>query len=93
MITIDVEVTKRSLKIQLDTMKQLWLEKALLRNLILDSRLMSEQDLAVAIIRAKDDPANIQQVNQAWAEAEDLLAEIGIGDWLAQFEKLYPKSD
>lgn len=83
---------KRALKIQGEEAQQLWLEKQLLRNLILDSGWMTERDLDHAIEAAKTDPENIRQVREHFANSEELHARIGIGDWLADFEKNHPYS-
>jgi hypothetical protein len=66
--------------------KELWLEKALLRNLIIDSGWMTESDLDAALERGKNRPENRQQVEKSFESSDDLLALLGFEDWNAQFE-------
>lgn len=76
-----------------DAAKELWLEKQLLRNLILDSGWMSEHDLDSALAYGKTLPHNIRQVEEHFASSDQMLAELGLGDWLADFEKKYPRKE
>jgi hypothetical protein len=84
---------KRALKSKDDAMKELWLEKQLLRDLILDSGWMAERDLDVSIENRKRLPENIRQVAEHFASSDKKLAEIGLGGWLADFDKKYPRSE
>ncbi len=72
--------------------KELWLEKQLLRNLIIDSQWMPENELDAGIEVAKKYPENIRESNQNWEQSDQTLAELGLDDWLAEFEKRYPHS-
>lgn len=89
----ELEFIKRVLKRQDDAAKELWLEKQLLRNLILDSGWMAEADLDAAVEHAKTLPENLRQIADNFASSDRLLAEIGLADWLADFEKRFPGSD
>ena len=89
----EIEALKVVLKRQDNITRELWLEKQLLRNFIIDSGWMKEQDLDSAIEHGKKHPKNIQQVEEHFASSDHLLAEIGIDDWLADFERKYPSTD
>jgi hypothetical protein len=89
----ELDSLKRILKRQDDTLKELWLEKQLLRNVIIDSGWMSEHDLDAAIARGKKLPENLHQLEDNFASSNQMLAEIGIEDWLADFEKRYPNKE
>lgn len=73
--------------------KELWLEKVLMRNLIIDSGWMPESDLDAALEHGKNHPENLQQMEVIFAPDEDRLARLGLDDWLAEFEKRYPRSN
>lgn len=73
--------------------QELWLEKQLLWNHIIDSEWMTEAELDAAIAQGKDHPANIQQMQEVWTDSEQSLAELGLEQWLADFEKRHPRSD
>jgi hypothetical protein len=75
-----------------EVQKEAWLERVLLRNLIVDSGLMTEAELDSAIQWGKNHPGNLRQMELAWAESDQKLAEIGLADWLAWFEDRYPRS-
>jgi len=89
----ELDLVKRALKRQHDSAKELWLEKQLLRNLILDSGWMAERALDLLIEGAKSYPENVRQVEEHFASDDQLLAEIGLGDWLADFDKKYPRNE
>jgi hypothetical protein len=89
----ELDALKVLLKLQKETTKGLWLEKQLLRNFILDSGWLKEQDLDFAIERGKKDAKNVQEVEEHFAASDQALAEIGIEDWLADFERKYPSTD
>lgn len=90
MTSEELNFIKGILKRKDDSTKELWLEKQLLRNLILDSGWMSEHDLDSAVADGKNLPQNIRLVDENFASSDQLLAEIGLADWLADFEKKYP---
>jgi hypothetical protein len=89
----ELDFIKKMLKRQDDATKEIWLEKQLLRNLILDSGWMAEATLDAAIANAKKLPENTQQVAEHFSSSDQLLAEIGLADWLRDFEKRHPRSD
>jgi hypothetical protein len=89
----ELDCVKGGLKRMHEPLKELWLEKQLLRNLILDSGWMPEGKLDLAIVQGKIHPENIRQVEQQFAADEQRLAEIGLGDWLTEFDKHFPRSD
>jgi hypothetical protein len=89
----EMDEVKSSLKRLHEGTKEIWLEKVLLWNLILDSGWMNERDLALAIAQGKAHPENIRQTEEHFATDEHRLAEIGIADWLAEFGKDYPRTD
>jgi hypothetical protein len=89
----ELDAIKRMLKSRDDVMKEVWLEKQLLRNLILDQRWMAEADLDAAIAHGKTLPSNLVQVEENFASSDQMLAEIGLADWLRDFEKKHPRSD
>ena len=81
---------KRALKRQHDSAQELWLEIQLLRNLIIDSRWMTEQDLNLAIEQRKADPENLHQAEEHFAADEDAVARIYLADWLAELDSNFP---
>lgn len=89
----ELNAAKAFLKRKDDAAKEIWLEKQLLRNLILDSNWMSEPDLDSAIEAAKKLPENLRQVEENFASSDQALAEIGLGDWLRDFERKHPRTD
>ena len=89
----ELDFIKRMFKAKDDAAKDLWLEKNLLRNLILSSGWMAEQELDSAIADAKKLPANIRQVEEHFASSDQMLAEIGLADWLQDFDRKYPRSE
>jgi hypothetical protein len=89
----ELDFVKRIFKQKDDAAKELWLEKQLLRNLILDSGWMSEPDLDAAIADGKKLPDNLRQLEENFASSDQMLAEIGLADWLRDFEKKHPRSD
>jgi hypothetical protein len=54
---------------------------------------MAERDLDVSIENRKRLPENIRQVAEHFASSDKKLAEIGLGGWLADFDKKYPRSE
>jgi hypothetical protein len=88
----ELDSLKRLLKRHDDAMKEVWLEKQLLRNLIIDSGWMPERQLDAAIEHGKALPANREHVAENFASSDRLLAEIGLADWLADFERKHPRS-
>jgi len=93
MTSEELNFVKGILKRQDDSAKEVWLEKQLLRNLILDSGWMSEADLDAAIAVAKKLPQNVRYVEETFAVSDQKLAEIGISDWLSEFDKKYPHTE
>lgn len=93
MTSEELNFIKGILKRKDDAAKELWLEKQLLRNLILDSGWASEQDLDSAVADGKNLPENIRQVEEHFALSDQQLAEIGLADWLAELEKKYPRNE
>jgi hypothetical protein len=93
MTSEELNFIKGILKRKDDATKELWLEKQLLRNLILDSGWMSEQDLDSAVADGKILPENIRQVEENFSLSDQQLAEIGLADWLAELEKKYPRNE
>jgi hypothetical protein len=89
----ELDFIKRALKQLRESSKETWLEKQLLRNLIIDSGWMPERELDLAIERGKAHPANVRQTDETWADSEQTLAEMGLSDWLADFDKRYPRSE
>jgi len=73
--------------------KELWIEKVLMRDLVISRGWMTEAELDSVLERSKKNPENIQEMEQHFAPAEQQLAELGLADWLAQFDKQYPHSD
>lgn len=89
----ELNLIKRLLKQKDDAAKELWLEKQLLRNLILDSGWAEERNLDLAIAEGKSLPGNMRLVEEHFAASEQMLAEIGLADWLADFDKKYPRNE
>lgn len=89
----ELDSVKKALRTMQDSTKEVWIEKQLMRNLILDSGWMTEPDLDSAVERGKKQPANILLADQFFAAAEQKLAEIGLAAWLADFDQKYPRSD
>lgn len=89
----ELDAVKRLFKQKHDVLKELWFEKQLLRNLILDSGWMTAAALDTAIADGKKIPANIRQVEENFASSEQMLAEIGLADWLAALEREFPGSE
>jgi len=54
---------------------------------------MAEQELDAAIAEGKKDPENIRQTDENFASSEQLLAEVGLDDWLADFDKKFPRKE
>jgi len=69
------------------------MEKQLFRNLIIDSQWMPENELDASLEVAKKHPDNIRQSDENWVQSDQALAELGLDDWLAEFEKRYPRSE
>jgi hypothetical protein len=76
-----------------DQIKERWLDQQILRNLIINSGWMSADDLDAGVANSRELPENIRQTEEHFAESEQSLAEIGLGDWLAQLEKLFPNTE
>jgi hypothetical protein len=93
MTSEELEFIKVMLKRKDDATKEVWLEKQLLRNLILDSGWMSERDLDSALADGKNLPENIREVAEHFAVSDQQLAEIGLADWLADFDRKHPSSE
>lgn len=89
----ELDHVKRAFRSKDESTKELWLEKQLLRNLIVDSGWMAERDLDSAIADAKKSPENIRLVEEHFALSDQKLAEIGLGDWLQSFDKKYPRGE
>lgn len=89
----EIDLLKELLRRKEQAAKEVWLEKQLLRNIILDSGSMSEAELDAAIESAKKLPDNLRQVEEHFVSSDQLLAEIGLADWLRDFEKKHPSSD
>jgi hypothetical protein len=88
----ELDHIKRAFKRMHEEIQQLWLEKQLLRNHIIDSGWMPEADLDAAIEKGKKHPTNILHMKETFAESEQSLAELGLADWLAKLrEKLSSK--
>lgn len=93
MTPAEIDALKIGIRRMHKAMTELWLEKVLLRNLIIDSGWKSERDLEAAIDSGKRHPQNIRQVQEHFAADEEALARIGLSDWLAWFDKHYPRID
>jgi hypothetical protein len=93
MKTEDWDRIKAILKSLHGETQNVWVEKVLLYNLIIDSGWMSEKDLDAGIEKGKKHPQNIRLAKEHWADSEQTLAEIGLDEWLAEFEKRYPRTD
>jgi hypothetical protein len=89
----ELDEIKRAFKRLQEVSQELWLEKQLLRNLIIDSEWMPESELDEGIEKGKKNPINVRQMTEHWAQSEQTLAELGIDDWLAQFDKNFPPTD
>jgi len=76
-----------------DEIKGIWLEKQILRNLIIDSGWMSPSALDSGLDRATRDPQNICDMNNTFAQSDQMLAEIGIEEWLEVFDRMYPQNE
>ena len=76
----ELDFIKNVLKRKDDATKELWLEKQLLRDLILDSGWMSEPDLDAAIADGKKLPENIRHVEENFASSDQMLAKIRLAD-------------
>ena len=76
-----------------NALREIWLERVLLQNLILDSDWMSEKELDSAIVIGVRNPQNIQAVEEHFSASDKFLAEIGLDDWLSDFETKYPSKD
>jgi hypothetical protein len=93
MTSEDWEKIKPSLKRLHEEIQELWMEKQLLRNLIIDSGWMPERDLDTNLEKAKTHPENIRQTKEHWRQSEQTLAELGLDEWLAEFEKRFPRDE
>lgn len=71
---------KRVLRRVQQEIQELWMEKQLLRNLIIDSGWMSEQRLDSAIEQGRGHQHNIQKANENVAASEHALAEFGLAE-------------
>jgi hypothetical protein len=87
MTTVDLELVKRVLKRLHEETKEVWLERVLLRNLIIDSGWMPERELDEGLASAKIHPNNVRLADKAWADSEQKLAEVGLADWLEDLDK------
>jgi hypothetical protein len=70
-----------------------WIENQLLRNHIIDSGWMSEQAVDAALERGRMHPKNVRSVREHFALSEQMLAELGLAEWLEAFDRMYPHSD
>jgi hypothetical protein len=86
----EIDFVKKAFKRNFDSLRGVWLERVLLWNLILESRWMTEPNLKATIARAKARPDVLRQAEEFWAASDQELAEIGIEDWLANFDKKHP---
>jgi hypothetical protein len=89
----ELDLFKKALKHHHDALKEMWTEKVLLRNVIIDSGWMTEPNLDAAIARAKANPTIIRQVEEFWAGSEQKLAELGLDSWLEDFDEQFPNND
>ena len=90
---MDLEKFEPSLKRLHDEIQELWIEKQLLRKLIIDSQWMPEDELDANLEKAKKHPANVRLANANLGLSEQTLAEPGLHGWLADLEARYPRND
>ncbi|MGA8086770.1 MAG: hypothetical protein WCA10_05650 [Terracidiphilus sp.] len=86
----ELDQIKLSYKRMHNVIRELWFEKQLLENLIIDSGWVSGRDLETRMEEAKKHPENIRQVAEHFSESEQSLAELGLDEWLAELDKRYP---
>jgi hypothetical protein len=89
----EIDFVKKTVKRLNDSLKEVWTERNLVRNLIIERGWMTEPHLDAAIALLKAHPAIMRQVENHWASAEQQLAEIGLDSWLEDFDKRYPSND
>lgn len=75
-------VIKRTFRRFQGIQKNAWLERVLLRNLILDSGWMSEEDLDSAVQQGMSDPVNLRLTEEWWADSDKKLAQMGLSNRL-----------
>ena len=93
MTTEEWDKIKYVLKRLREETQNVWLEKVMLYNLIISSGWMSEPDLDQGLENGKKHPDNIRQMKESWSDSEQTLAELGLDEWLAEFDKKYPPID
>jgi hypothetical protein len=89
----ELDALKHVLKQMRNEIKELWLEKQILRNLIVDSNWMSPDGLDLGLEQAKKDPLNIRDMDENFAASDQTLAEIGLPEWLEALDRIYPRSE
>ena len=89
----ELDRVKLSLRRMHLVVQEIWTEKQLLRNLIIDSGWMAQRDLDLGLESGKLLPENRRQVEEHFAMSEQALAELGLDEWLEWFDKMYPRSE
>jgi hypothetical protein len=89
----DWDKIKPLLKRLHEEIQEMWVGKQLLRNLIIDSQWMPVSELDGGIEKAKKHPENMRQAREHWSQSVQTLAELGLDEWLAEFDRRYPRSE
>lgn len=86
----ETEQMKVVLKRLYEVIHREWLDRQILRNLIINSGWMSEDDLDAGIAHSRKLPENIRQMKEHFADSEQSHAEIGL-EYLSEIlDRLFP---
>ena len=81
---MDAEAAREFFRKYQELIEDLWLEQQCYRNLLLDRNVVTEEELAEMIERAKRDPENRRIAAETFRTSWKALAEFGLTDTIAQ---------
>ena len=81
---MDAEAAREFFRKYQELIEDLWLEQQCYRNLLLDRNVVTEEELAEMIERAKRDPENLRIAAENFRTSWKALAEFGLTDMIAQ---------
>jgi len=90
---MDAESAREFFRKYSDMIEELWLERQLYRNFILDRNLIPETDLDSLVETAKHNPENRRMAAETFAGSRKALAEFGLSDTIRNLASKAPAKD
>jgi len=90
---MDAERAREFFRKYSDMIEEIWLEKQLYRNFILDRNIIAEAELDSLVEAAKHDPENLRVARETFAGSRKALAEFGLSDMIQRIASRPPSKE